>query len=330
MRSKRSRFLAFLAAGLVLTGCKNTQSTEGLKPETEVEISYETDNHEIYHQKQAEIEREKQELNIEKVKELMEMCETMASQSEASHHIDAIITQFEQENREQDAKGYTEWTNPEGELHNSKNRLFQDVYNMLKNIDKYDGLIKLGDNKYALDNSNGGIYIYDVYPSRFMTDYTCIEVDQLKMFLLSLVKDSFNELMNKMGLECEMDFKVYADLMGNSLDPDVIQANNIYVGFDGKDMKLVTDLTEIVQRWMKCTFSADESSEIVASIINTMLYNRAVENSKFAEWIMDPTCSYAEYSSHDTSTTFSFLEVPEIAIPTTKLFEEVTDGFEIV
>lgn len=322
---KRSKFLALLAAGLVLTGCEDTQSTEALKPKKEVEISYETDNHEIYHQIQAEIEREKQELNIEKVKELMEMCETMAKESEATHHIDALITNFEQENREQDAKGYTEWTNPDGELHTSESRLYQDVYNMLKNIDKFDGLIKLGDNEYALYNEEGGINISDVYPSRFMHDYTCINTDKLKLFLLLLGKNSFNELMEKMGLEAKMDYRVDTEFIGKSLDPDAVQSSNMSVEFKGKDVESVSELAKIAEKWMRCTFSADEPSEIIAATVNMLSFDRTINNSKFAEWFMNPTCPYVEYSSDGKNTTFSFLDETKKTAPITESFRTEPD-----
>ena len=214
----------------------------------------------------------------------------MASQSVDSHHVGAIITQFEQENREQDAKGYTEWTNPDGELHSSESRLYQDVYNMLKNIDKYR-LLKLGDNTYGLDNpKGGGIHSDDVLSSRFMDENNIrINVDESKIFVLLLLKDSFNNFMEKMGLKCAMDLRVPANLNGKALDPNVIQSDNLYVNFNGEDKELVEELNEIAERWMRCTFSADEPSEFVALFLNGMLYNRATENPIFAEWLMNAT-----------------------------------------
>lgn len=311
MSKKRNKFVAaILAAGLTITGCKDT-STEALEPNKGNSISYETDNHEVYHQIKTEKEVEKRNKKIERIKELMEMCETMASQSVDSHHVGAIITQFEQENREQDAKGYTEWTNPDGELHSSESRLYQDVYNMLKNIDKYR-LLKLGDNTYGLDNpKGGGIHSDDVLSSRFMDENNIrINVDESKIFVLLLLKDSFNNFMEKMGLKCAMDLRVPANLNGKALDPNVIQSDNLYVNFNGEDKELVEELNEIAERWMRCTFSADEPSEFVALFLNGMLYNRATENPIFAEWLMNLTtlrCSYEEYSSNNNSTTFDFL-----------------------
>ena len=319
MSKKRNKFVAAILAAGLITGCKDT-STEALEPNKGNSISYETDNHEVYHQikteTEKEVEKEVEERNkkIERIKELMEMCETMASESVDSHHVGAIITQFEQENREQDAKGYTEWTNPDGELHSSESRLYQDVYKMLRNIDKFC-LIKLGDNTYALDNpKGGGIHSDDVLSSRFMDENNIrIDADISKKFLLLLVKDSFNNFMEKMGLKCVMDLSIPANLNGKALDPNVIQSDNLYVNFNGEDKELVEELNEIAERWMRCTFSADEPSEFVASFVNGMLFNRATENPIFAKWLMNlPTlrCSYEEYSSNNNSTTFDFLSEP--------------------
>ncbi len=326
MNRGRKRLLASLvvAGSLVVSGC----GTQGKKVEETKKgfgITYKNDNHDIYHRIKVETEKQKKESNIKKIKELMEMCETMAKESEATHHIDALITNFEQENREQDAKGYTEWTNPDGELHTSESRLYQDVYNMLKNIDKFDGLTKLGDNKYALYNEEGGINISDVYPSRFMDDYTCINTDKLKLFLLLLGKNSFNELMEKMGLEAKMDYRVDTEFIGKSLDPDAVQSSNMSVEFKGKDVESVSELTKIAEKWMRCTFSADEPSEIIAATLNMLSFNRTIKNSKFAEWFMNPTCPYVEYSSDGKNTTFSFLDGTKITAPITESFRTEPD-----
>lgn len=310
MSKKRNKFVAAILAAGLITGCKDT-STEALEPNQGNSISYETDNHEVYHQIKTEKEVEKRNKKIERIKELMEMCETMASESVDSHHVGAIITQFEQENREQDKKEYTEWTNPDGELHNSKSRLYQDVYNMLRNVDRFDGLIKLGDNTYGLYTSEGGIHSDDVLSSSFMDKYNIrIDVDESKIFVLSLLKDSFNNFMEEMDLKCVMDLSIPANLNGKALDPNVIQSDNLYVNFNGEDKELVEELNKIAERWMRCTFSADEPSEFVALFLNGMLYNRATENPIFAEWLMNLTtlrCSYEEYSSNNNSTTFDFL-----------------------
>ena len=265
---------AGLLAGLLVTvgatafsGCSKNQIPSSSKVTTVTEPSVNSDE-------------------VRKVYEIMKKCEELAAGQIYSDK--DVIDKLKETIREHDSEGYTAWTNPDGELHQTENRKYYDAVELAEMI--LNGQIQ---------QNEDGIYITPNYTGNNVFIYNNngeVKMAYIKNYMVIPLVAAINQYLINSSAEFRISYESKLKMDDpHPMDPELLALKDGHFSVLDKKYEPISGsklndyekkIAQLAENLVKCITLSDSPEEVAKGVLNATLLFESAEDITLQNWIL--------------------------------------------
>ena len=223
---------------------------------------------------------------VRKVYEIMNKCEELAAGQIYSDK--DVIDKLKGTIREHDSEGYTAWTNPDGELHQTENRKYYDAVELAEMI--LNGQVQ---------QNEDGIYIIPNYTGNnvFINNNNGeVKIAYIKNYMVSPLEAAINQYLINSSAEFRISYESKLNMDDPlPMDPELLalKAGHFSVldtKYEPISRSKLNDyekkIAQLAENLFKCIILSDSPKEVAKGVLNATLLFESADDKTLQDWIL--------------------------------------------
>ena len=216
----------------------------------------------------------------------MKKCEELAAGQIYSDK--DVIDKLKETIREHDSEGYTAWTNPDGELHQTENRKYYDAVELAEMI--LNGQVQ---------QNEDGIYIIPNYTGNnvFINNNNGeVKIAYIKNYMVIPLETAINQYLINSSAEFRISYESKLNMDDpHPMDPELLALkdghlsvlNIKYEPISGSKLDYYENETaQLAEKLFKCIILSDSPEEVAKGVLNATLLFESAEDETLQNWIL--------------------------------------------
>ena len=223
---------------------------------------------------------------VRKVYEIMNKCEELAAGQIYSDK--DVIDKLKGTIRKHDSEGYTAWTNPDGELHQTENRKYYDAVELAEMI--LNGQVQ---------QNEDGIYIIPNYTGNNTFIYHSngeVKIAYIKNYMVSPLEAAINQYLINSSANFRISYKSELNMDDSCpMNPELLALKAGHFSVLDKKYEPISGsklndyekkIVQLAEKLFKCIILSDSPEEVAKGVLNATLLFESAEDETLQNWIL--------------------------------------------